>query len=144
MSAINLRDALAASVKAAAAKALNQPHTTLATRPPSTRPSERFTKLGDPLLARGDLSANTKLLLALLTRRAAKNGHCWLYQRTLVRDLGLSRRTVQRHLAKLLALGLIVPHTAPDPYGEQRVGYLIPALSTEQNSQQITDKNELK
>jgi DNA-binding transcriptional ArsR family regulator len=106
---VSLRDALAASVKAAADKAL-----ATAPPPPSpsvvrapTPPSQRFTKLPDPLLARRDLTPTAKLLLALMARRAGKTGVCCTYYRHLARDLGISKSTLLRALAQLKAAGWV-------------------------------------
>jgi DNA-binding transcriptional ArsR family regulator len=126
---ISLRDALAASVKAAADKALASTPvpTPPAVRPP-TPPSQRFTKLPDPLLARRDLTPTAKLLLALMARRAGKTGVCCTYYRHLARDLGISKSTLLRALAQLKAAGWIEAApmaTNPPKLDDTRMHYVI-------------------
>lgn len=69
--------------------------------------TERFIKLPCDLLARPDLTANAKCLLAYLSFRQGGNGSAWPSLLTIARDLGVAARTVARSTAELERAGLL-------------------------------------
>lgn len=64
-------------------------------------------RLPDAIAKLPDLGAGEKLLFAALTTRAGRGSFCFVSIRRLASDLGVSPRTVKRHLAALLARGLV-------------------------------------
>ncbi len=70
--------------------------------------SRRFVKLRLDVLARPDVTASAKLILASIEDRIGDNGYAWPGIRRLARDCGLNPKTVVRGVRKLVDRELLI------------------------------------
>lgn len=97
------------------------------------------------ILFRDDLSANAKLLYAILTNLCDRDGYCWATNEYLAEQFKISERAVSRWIAQLEKLGFIHSEMVPNAKGSERRIYagifVVKAGGIDKNVYTDVDKN---
>ena len=97
------------------------------------------------ILFHEDLSANAKLLYAILTNLCDRDGYCWATNEYLAEQFSTSERAVSRWIAQLEKLGFIRSEMVPNTKGSERRIYagifVVMAGGVDKNVYTGVDKN---
>jgi hypothetical protein len=95
------------------------------------------------LLERPEISANAKLVFARLCQYAGQNGEVYPAQGTLCKDIGVSKRTLQRAIEELVSFKLI--EAKRTGLGQSNAYYFVahPWLKSRNNGASIDDKSDV-